>query len=104
MIMTIKAAFILLWGILFLILGIMIRKTHRLTLIHSAWYGGVKPADIRAYTSLVGFGVTLIGIGICLTGLLAFAAKSGFIRIPALAGLVAGCIFINRAQNEYNGK
>ena len=100
--MTIKAAIILLWGILFLVLGLMIWKTHRLTLIHSARYGGVKPENIRAYTSLVGFGVTLIGIGICLTGLLAFVTKSGFIRIPALAGLVAGCIFINKAQRGYN--
>ncbi len=102
MIMMIKAAVILSFGIPFIVFGMMIWKTHRLTLIHSAWYGGVKPEDIRAYTSLVGFGVTLIGIGICLTGLLAFVAKSGLIRIPALAGLVAGCIFINRAQNEYN--
>ena len=100
--MMIKAAAILLWGTAFLVLGCMIWKTHRLSLIHTTRYGGVKPENIRTYTSLVGFGVALIGIGICLTGLLAFAAKSGLTRIPALAGLIAGCIFINRAQNEYN--
>ena len=63
----------------------------------------MKPENIIAYTSLVGFGVTLIGIGICLTGMLNFVTRSFLMRIPAIAGMIAGFIFINKAQREYNG-
>ena len=104
MIMMLKAAATLSFGIPVIVFGLMIWKTHRLTLVHTAYYDGVRPEDVRAYTSLVGFGITLIGIGICLTGLLGFATKSFFMRLPAFAGLIAGFIFINRAQNEYNSQ
>ena len=93
------------FGILVIVFGLLIWKTHRLTLIHTAYYDGVRAEDVRAYTSLVGFGVTLIGIGICLTGLLGFATRSYVLmRLPALAGLIAGFIFINKAQNDYNSQ
>ncbi|MCR4607377.1 MAG: hypothetical protein K5771_06605, partial [Oscillospiraceae bacterium] len=72
------------------------------SLVHSANYSAVKPENIIAYTSLVGFGVTLIGIGICLTGMLNFVTRSLLMRLPAIAGMIAGFVFINKAQREYN--
>ena len=102
MMMAIKAAMQIAVGICCIVLGLAVVKKQTLSMIHSSYYNGVMPEDVRAYTSLVGFGVALIGIGICLTGILAFVTKSALTRIPALAGLVAGCIFINKAQNNYN--
>ncbi len=93
----------LLVGILCIVLGLATWKKHRLSLVHSAGYSAVKPENIIAYTSLVGFGVTFIGIGICLTGMLNFVTRSFLMRLPAIAGMIAGFIFINKAQREYNG-
>ncbi|MBQ6371553.1 MAG: hypothetical protein IJJ22_00335 [Oscillospiraceae bacterium] len=93
----------LLAGILCIVLGLATWRKHRLSLVHNADYSAVKPEHIIAYTSLVGFGVTLIGIGICLTGMLSFVTRSFLMRLPACAGIIAGFIFINKAQREYNG-
>ena len=93
----------LVYGILCIILGLATWKKQSLSLIHSQDYNAVKPENIKAYTSLTGFGVTLVGIGICLTGVLNFATQSFLTCLPALAGIIAGFIFINKAQREYNG-
>ena len=90
-------------GILCIVLGLATWRKHRLSLVHRANYSAVKPENIIAYTSLVGFGVTLIGIGICLTGMLNFVTRSFLMRLPAIAGMIAGFVFINKAQREYNG-
>ena len=90
-------------GICCIVLGYAIWKKHSLSLIHSSFYSGIKEEDVNAYTSLTGFGVMLLGIGICLSGLIYFASSSFLARLPALAGLIAGFVFINKAQNQYNG-
>ena len=103
MIMMIRALFYLAVGICSIVLGFALWKKHNISLIHSSLYNGVRAEDVNAYTSLTGFGVMLLGIGICLSGLIYFASSSFLTRLPALAGLIAGFIFINKAQREYNG-
>ena len=100
--MVFNAIKYLIVGILCIVLGLATWKKHDLSLIHSLYYSKVSPENIQAYTSLTGFGVTLIGIGICLTGLLNLVTKSFIMSLPAIAGIIAGFIFINKAQREYN--
>ena len=95
--------FYLVVGICCIVLGFALWKKHNISLIHSRLYSGVKAEDVNAYTSLTGFGVVVLGIGICLSGIIYFATSSYLARLPALAGLIAGFIFINKAQNQYNG-
>lgn len=100
--MVFAAVKYLIVGVLCIVLGLFVWKKHMLSTIHSPYYDKVSPENIPAYMSLTGFGVILIGIGICLTGLLNFVTKSYLMRLPALAGMLAGFIFINKAQREYN--
>lgn len=101
--MVLNAIKYLIYGALCLVPGLFIWKGRRLSLIHTTDYDKVSPENIAAYMRLTGFGMVLIGAGICLTGLLCFATKSFLVRLPALAGVVAGFIFMNRAQSRYNG-
>ena len=57
-------------GLLCIILGLMLWKKQKISLIHSYHYKNVKKEDVPAYTRLMGIGLILIGVGICITGVL----------------------------------
>ncbi len=101
--MAFNAIKYLIYGALCIVLGLLTWKSHDLSMIHSPDYNSVGPENVTAYMSLTGFGTVLIGTGICLTGLLCFVTDSFIRYIPALAGIAAGFIFMNRAQSRYNG-
>ena len=89
-------------GLLCIILGSIIWKKQKISLVHNYHYKHVKEKDIPAYTKLVGIGLSLIGAGICVTGVLNLV-KSVFWWIPMAAGFVAGLLVMNKAQKKYNG-
>ncbi len=89
-------------GLLCIILGLMLWKKQKISLIHSYHYKNVKKEDVPAYTRLMGIGLILIGVGICITGVLDLLYSSLW-WIPLLAGFVMGFIIMNKAQKKYNG-
>ncbi len=89
-------------GLLCIILGLMLWKKQKISLIHSYHYKNVKKEDVPAYTRLMGIGLILIGVGICITGVLNLLYSSLW-WIPLLAGFVMGFIIMNKAQKKYNG-
>ena len=89
-------------GLLCILLGLVIWKKQKVSLVHEYHYKNVKKEDIPAYTRLLGIGLILIGIGICGTGLLNLF-ESSFWWIPMLIGFAAGIIVMNKAQKKYNG-
>ena len=89
-------------GLLCVVLGLLIWKKQKVSLIHDYHYRKVKKTDIPAYTRLMGISLILIGIGICVTGLLNLI-ESSLWWIPMLIGFVAGFIVMNKAQKQYNG-
>ena len=89
-------------GLLCIVLGLVIWKKQKVSLVHEYHYKNVKKEDIPAYTRLLGIGLILIGIGICGTGLLNLF-ESSFWWIPMLIGFAAGIIVMNKAQKKYNG-
>lgn len=89
-------------GLLCIILGLMLWKKQKISLIHSYHYKNVKKEDVPAYTRLMGIGLILIGVGICVTGVLNLLYSSLW-WIPLLAGVVMGFIIMNKAQKKYNG-
>lgn len=89
-------------GLLCVILGWLIWKKQKISLLHSYHYKNVKKEDIPAYARLIGIGLTLIGIGISISGLLNLV-DSALWWIPLVAGFVLGLIVMHRAQKKYNG-
>lgn len=89
-------------GLLCVVLGLLIWKKEKVSLIHDYQYKNVQEADIPAYARRIGIGLILIGGGICITGLLNLI-ESAFWWIPLAVGLLAGLIVMHKAQKTYNG-
>lgn len=89
-------------GLLCIILGLLIWKKKKVSLIHDYHYKNVKSEDIPAYARIIGIGIILIGVGICVTGWLNLF-ESPFWWVSLLAGSISGFIVMNTAQRKYNG-
>ena len=89
-------------GTLCIVLGSVIWKKQKVSLVNDYHYKNVKEDDIPAYTRLLGIGLILIGAGICAAG--CFNLKeSSLWWIPMLIGFAAGLLVMNKAQKKYNG-
>ena len=89
-------------GLLCIVMGLVIWKKQKVSLVHDYHYRNVKKDDIPAYTRLLGIGLILIGAGICVTGLFNLF-ESDLWWIPMLAGFLSGIPVMNKAQKKYNG-
>ena len=89
-------------GAICIVLGILLWKKQRITILHDYHYKHVKKDDIPAYTRQMGIGLIIIGAGIIITGLFNLA-YSALWWIPLLTGFVIGLAAIYRAQKKYNG-
>ncbi len=89
-------------GLLCAVLGLLLWKKQRISLLHDYHYQNVKKEDIPAYTKQMGIGLIITGAGICMTGLLNLADSSVW-WVPLTAGFILGLAVIYRAQKKYNG-
>ncbi len=85
-----------------IVLGFLIWKKQKLSLLHDYHYQNVKKEDIPAYTGQMGAGMIVLGAGIAAAGIFELASSS-FWWIPLAAGIVIGLIVMYRAQKKYNG-
>ena len=90
-------------GLLLIALGLLIWKKQIITLLHDYHYRNVKPEDIPEYTRSMGIGLIVMGIGLCLTGILQIVPDSIFTWIPLAANILAGLFIMHKAQKKYNG-
>ncbi len=89
-------------GAICIVLGVLLWKKQRVSILHEYHYRHVKEDDIPAYTRQMGIGLILIGAGIVIAGLLSLAGSSLW-WIPLSAGFVLGFLAICTAQKKYNG-
>ena len=89
-------------GMLCIVLGLLLWKKQKISLLHDYHYQNVKKEDVPAYTRQMGIGLITIGTGIFLTALLD-AAYSSFWWIPLTAGFFLGLVILYSAQKRYNG-
>ena len=90
-------------GIVMAVLGLLTWKKQTVSILHSYHYKKVREEDIPAYTRQMGIGQLIIGIGLCLTGLIRFKTGTFISWVPFLAGSVAGFVMMDKAQKKYNG-
>ena len=89
-------------GAICIVLGVLLWKEQRISILHDYHYKHVKKDDIPAYTRQIGIGLIIIGAGIIITGVLNLAYSSLW-WIPLLAGFIIGLIVIYITQKKYNG-
>ncbi|MBQ6334533.1 MAG: DUF3784 domain-containing protein [Erysipelotrichaceae bacterium] len=89
-------------GMICVVLGLLLWKKQKVSILHDYHYKHVKKTDITAYTRQIGIGLIIIGAGIIASGLLDIA-YSPLWWIPLLAGFVIGLFMIVVAQKKYNG-
>ena len=100
--MIVELIIFLVAGIFILACGILIWKKEKISLIHSYHYTKVKDKDKKAYTTIMGKGICLIGIGCILSGVINFITKNSYGWIMFTFCFLAGLILVFRAQYKYN--
>lgn len=90
-------------GILLVVLGLLLWKKQKITLIHDYHCRNVQPEDVPAYTKSMGIGLIIIGAGMCAMGALRILTDGLYAWLAFLAGFAAGLVVMHRAQKRYNG-
>ncbi len=99
--MIIGVAINLAVGLLCAVLGLLIWKKRKISLLHDYHYQYVKREDIPAYTRQVGIGLVIVGCGIAAAGILdLFLSPLWWVSLAA--GIILGLIVIIMAQRKYN--
>ncbi len=89
-------------GTLFCVFGWKIWKKEQIALIHNYHYKKVKENDKKAYTTLMGKALLIMGVGMYLTGIIDFITFTFYGWIAFGVGFIGGLIMIISAQIKYN--
>lgn len=89
-------------GLLCVIFGLLIWLKQKVSLLHDYHYSYVKSDDIPMYTRLVGIGLIVTGIGVCISGVFILVFFP-YWWIPLLVGIPTGLTILCIAQKKYNG-
>ena len=85
-----------------IVLGYLIWKKEKISLLHDYHYDKVSEADRKAFCTISGIGVLLIGIGIFVTAVLTAITYSMWSYIAFAVGFVAGLTMLIYAGIKYN--
>ena len=89
-------------GFVLIILGYMVWKKEKISLFHDYQYDKVSEEDKKAFCTISGIGVVLIGIGLFITSIIIGITDSMWSFIPFVIGFVAGLIMLIYSGIKYN--
>lgn len=89
-------------SIIFILLGYSIWKKEKISLLHDYHYNKVSQKDKKAFCTLSGIGILLIGIGLFITTIIITFTDSPWSFIAFLIGFVIGLILLIYAGIKYN--
>ena len=89
-------------GFVLIILGYMVWKKEKISLLHDYHYDKVSEEDKKAFCTISGIGVVLIGIGLFITSIIIGITDSMWSFIPFVIGFVAGLIMLIYSGIKYN--
>ena len=89
-------------GIVLILLGYMVWKKEKISLFHGYHYDKVSEEDKKAFCTISGIGVVLIGIGLFITSIIIGITNSMWSFIPFVVGFVVGLIMLIYAGIKYN--
>jgi len=89
-------------GIVFVILGMMIWKKEKISLLHDYHYDRVSEEDKKAFCALSGKGVLVIGVGLLTTSVIIGITDSAWSFLAFGIGFLIGMIMLIYAGTKYN--
>ena len=100
--MMVASVVVALIGIVFVIFGFLIWKKEKLSLLHDYHYDKVSVEDKKAFCTLSGIGVLLIGVGLFITAIIIGITDSPWSFIAFAIGFLAGLILLIYSGAKYN--
>ena len=89
-------------GIICIILGYLMWKKEKISLLHSYHYDKVTEDDKKAFCTISGIGIIIIGLGLLITGLIIAITDSGWSFISFAVSFFIGLILLLFAGAKYN--
>ena len=85
------------------VLGLLIWKKQKISLVHDYHHWNVSEQDVPAYCRKVGVSLIVMGAGIGLDGVANLFQRDSLGYLALAAGIIGGLIVMHRAQKRYNG-
>lgn len=89
-------------GTICTILGYLMWKKEKISLLHSYHYDKVSEGDKKAFCTLSGIGIFLIGLGLLITGVIIGITDSALSFIAFAIGFIAGLMMLIYSGIRYN--
>ena len=89
-------------GAVILLLGWLIWKKEKITLLHDYHYSKVSDADLPAFCMYSGIGLLTVGVGLIVTAVLLFLTDSAWSFLIFASGMLAGLGLLVYAGRRYN--
>jgi uncharacterized membrane protein len=89
-------------GITLIILGYLIWKKEKISLLHDYHYNKVSEENKKIFCTLSGMGVLIIGVGLILSAVFAVMTDSPQSMIPFAVGFVVGIVVLIYVGIRYN--
>ena len=85
------------------VLGLLIWKKQKISLVHDYHHWNVREEDVPAYCRQVGISLLVIGAGIGLDGVANLFSRDSLGYLALGVGIIGGIIVMHKAQKKYNG-
>ncbi len=89
-------------GITLIVLGYWIWKKEKISLLHDYHYSKVSEENKKAFCTLSGIGLILMGLGIFAAGVILVLKNAVWNLLVFAAGFVIGLSFLIYAGRKYN--
>ena len=89
-------------GIVFIILGYLLWKKERISLLHRYHYDKVLEENKKSFCTISGIGIIFIGSGLFITGVIIGITNSAWSFIAFAIGLFVGLAMLIYAGIKYN--
>ena len=89
-------------GILFIILGYLLWKKEKISILHDYHYKRVSPENRKTFCKMSGIGLIVTGVGLLITAVMLGISDSAYSFICFAVCFIAGLILLIIAGMKYN--
>ena len=89
-------------GLMCVVLGLLLWKKQKITLLHDYHYQNVSEENKSVFCKLCGLGLVLIGAGILVSAVVMALTESLWSFLGVIAGFILGLGFLIYAGKKYN--